>query len=345
MPWWKRALGKTRRAPDDVDAALRGALLNVLDRELEEAERLIEAACQMDSSGVDPYLALARLYRMRGEIGRAIRVHQNLLLRKDLDPRQTVAALADLAADFRRGGFLQRSIAAYEEVLAHDAGHLAALSALVWLLADARDYPRAIEMARRLAKLDRAAADRVPDEASLLVDSAEAAHAQGRNDEARRAAKRALRKSPRSVRGWVVLGEVEAARGKSRAALSAWQRVPKLDRAAGATVYPRLESLYGSLGRLADFETWLRKHLAEHPDDDPARIALANTLAARGEREAAEDELQHLLEKQPDDLVVRAALGRLLVSEGRDAEAAKSYGELLDLLDRKGLLRHRESLR
>ena len=148
MAWWRRAIGRSRRAPRDADEALRGALLAVLERDLDEAERLITAAVQLDSSAVEPYMALARLYRMRGEIGRAIRVHQNLLLRHDLTKQQTVAALGDLALDFQRGGFLQRAIASYEEVLAHDPRHAGALRALVALLQDVRDYGRAIEMGR-----------------------------------------------------------------------------------------------------------------------------------------------------------------------------------------------------
>jgi lipopolysaccharide biosynthesis regulator YciM len=345
MAWWKRAFGGSRRAPDDVDAALRGALLHVLDRELDEAERLIEGACRLDSSGVLPYLALAKLYRMRGEIGRAIRVHQNLLLRKDLEPPQQLAALADLAADFRRGGFLQRAIAAYEEVVAREPRHREALSALVWLLSDARDFERAIEMARRLTKVDREAAERVPDEAALWVSSAEAALAQGRADEARRAAKRALRRDPTSVRGWIALGEIESARGKARAARSAWQRVPKLDRRAAEAVYPRIEASFASQGRLADFEGWLRKLLEEEPGDEVARLALARALAARGETAEAQAELQRLLERDPDSLPVRGTLGRILLAQGGDGEAAKAHGELIDALERQGLLRRRESLR
>jgi lipopolysaccharide biosynthesis regulator YciM len=345
MAWWKRAFGRSRGAPDDADAALRGALLHVLDREYDEAERLLEVACQLDSSSVEPYLALARLYRTRGEIGRAIRVHQNLLLRKDLAPDQTVTILADLAADFRRGGFLQRAVAAYEEVLSHDARHRDALTALVWLLSEVRDHTRAIEMARRLAKVDREAAQRAPDEATLLIESAEAALAQGRNDEARRAAKRALRKAPRAVKAWIVLGDIEAERGKARAARSAWGKVPGLDRRAASAVYPRLESSFAAAGRAADFEAQLRKLLAEHPSDGHARLALARMLAVRGEIEESLGELNRMLEADPDDLAVRAALGLILLSEGREAEAAKSHGELLSVLERLGMLRRPESLR
>ena len=69
------------------------------------AEDALVRAVRIDADGIESYLALARLYRMQGEIGRAIRVHQNLLLREDLRKEQRLTALADLGADFRQGGF------------------------------------------------------------------------------------------------------------------------------------------------------------------------------------------------------------------------------------------------
>jgi len=314
----------------------------VLDRDNERAEQLLVAAAELDSSDIEPYLALGRFYRMRGEIGRAIRVHQNLLLRRDLAPDQTVTCLADLAADFRQGGFLQRAIASYEEVLAHDAKHVGALRALIALLGDARDYPRALQMQRRLAKAERS--DGRSEEARLWVDMAEAAQAEGRAEEGRRAVKRALRANPRSVRGWLVLGSLESERGASKAALAAWSRIPSLDRRSGALVYPRIEAAYAALGRAGEFEGYLRGLLAERDDDVHARLALARTLGARGDVEEALAELRRLFEREPDHLEARAVLGRLLISEHRDADTTKEYAELLDVLERRGLLRTRERL-
>src|SRR6185295_12603507 len=129
-------------------------LLAVLERDHERSEALLVASAELDSSGVEPHLALARFYRTRGDIGRAIRLHQGLLLRRDLERDQRTSCLADLAADFRSGGFLQRAIASYEEVLSRDPRHVAALRALVKLYGDARDHARAIEMAKRLARIE-----------------------------------------------------------------------------------------------------------------------------------------------------------------------------------------------
>jgi lipopolysaccharide biosynthesis regulator YciM len=241
--------------------------------------------------------------------------------------------LADLAADFRVGGFLRRAIASYEELLAHQPKHREALAALVRLHSDVRDYPRAIELARRLARLEGGRG--TGPEAELRVQMAEAAQAEGRSDEARRAVKQALRKDKHSVRAWIVLGNLEAERGRSKAALAAWSRVPELDRKSGPLVYPQLEATYAALERARDFEGFLLKLLEERPDDSGARLALARNLAARGDSELAIAELHRILQDDPEDLEARSTLGRLLISEHRDAEASKVFGELLDALERR----------
>jgi lipopolysaccharide biosynthesis regulator YciM len=328
--------------PRDVDAALRRALLRVLDHDLSGAEEDLARAVRIDSDQVDAYLALARLYRMRGEIGRAIRVHQNLLLRRDLGAEDRIQALLGLAGDFRQGGFLQRAIAAYEEVLAHRPNEEAALEPLVGLLADVRDHARAIAMSKRLSR--RRGSDERSAEARLLVEMAETARAEGRAEDAKRALRRALRRDPLQAAAWLELGALEAERGRSRRALAAWSRVPDLDRRAGAQVYPRLESGYAALGRPRDFEAYLRRRLAEHPGDGEARLALARTLAARGEADAAVAEVRQVLEREPGHLAAHVAVARMLLGAGRDAEALKELEELLEVLDRRGLRDAPESL-
>jgi lipopolysaccharide biosynthesis regulator YciM len=342
MGWLSRAFGGDARAPKDVDSALQSALLAVLDRDFDRAESSLAAAVQLSPDDAVPFLALARLYRSRGEIGRSIRIHQNLLLRLDAASPLGRMATAGLGADFAQGGFLRRAIACFEEVLANEPKHLPALRALVPLLASAREFPRAIELSRRLARAE--GRDGSADEAALRVAMADAARAEGRSDDARKAVKQALKSDASSVRAHIVLGELEAERGRAKAALAAWRRVPELDRRSGPLVYPQLEATWAALGRTREFESWLRELLGERPDDRGARLALVRTLAARGDAEPALAELGEVLLRDPDDLEARATLSRILLAEGRDAEAAKAHRELIETLERQGLLRARESL-
>jgi lipopolysaccharide biosynthesis regulator YciM len=336
-----RAFGGAHAAKD-VDAILRAALLAILDRDLDLAEELLTRAVRIDSTGVESYLALGRLFRMRGEIGRAIRIHQNLLLRRDLAADSRVAVLLDLAADFRQGGFLRRAIATYEEILAREPKNRESLRSLVRLLGDVREFERAIEFAKKLAKLEKTRSEHP--EAELYVDMAATARAEGRIEDGRKAARRALKLSRENVRGWIVLGELEAERGRDKAALAAWKRVTGIDAGAGPQVYAQIEAALAKLGRPDDFEKLLREVLEGHPDDTGACLALARTLASRGDIDAALTQLRDRLERDPDRLEIHAAIARLLLSEGREAEACKEFAEVLELLDRQGLMQAPEIL-
>lgn len=336
MGWFARAFGGGARGPRDLDSEMCSALLSVLDQDLERAEEALVRVVRSDAGGIESYLALARLYRMQGEIGRAIRVHQNLLLREDLHKGQRLKALADLGEDFRQGGFTERAIACYEGVILDDKRDLKSHRVLIQLYAQSGRYSRAIEYSRRLARLE--GSGRGDEEARLYVEMAKAQYAEGHHDEARRSTKKALRRSKRCVAARVLLGDLEAERGRTKAALGAWSDVPRLDRASGPLVYAKLEAAYAALGRIRDFEAFVRGLLAQQPEDVGARRALAALLSARGEIDASVSELHRLVAVDSDDLETRAALGRILLSEGRVEDAAREYGLMIDALSRRGLL-------
>lgn len=325
-----------------VEQAFSLAFSALLEDDPERAEQALAAVVQQDSTQIEVYLALGQLYRRRGEIGRAIRIHQNLLLRSDLAWEDRERALRGLARDFRKGGFLQRALSAYEELRDHRPRDPEALSALARLRADVRDFDAAFDAQRRLAR-STGVSDR-GSEARLWLEKSEALAAEGRNDEARRALGKCLRSDPELTQAWERLAELEAERGKNKKALTAWQKALALDRRVAARVYPRLEASWVALGRARQFELDLREELSLRPEHGEARLALSRVLAARGEVEAALAELEALFEREPERLDAHAARARLLLGAGREAEAGKALAELLDVLERQGLLLPREEL-
>lgn len=322
-----------REAHPESDAACRRALGAVLDHDLAGAEAVLSQAVRRDSSAVEAYLALARIFRQRGEIGRAIHLHQNLLLRRDLDSTARFQALLGLADDFREGGFLRRAIAAYEEVLTRAPREPRALRALVKLLLDAREPQRALPLARRLARIEGEPGAALV--VAVWLEIADTERGQGHTRAARKALQRALDLDAACVPAWITLGEVEAELGNTKEALAAWRRVPEVDRRAGTLVYPRIAASFAAVGRPREYETWLRELLAGDGDDPGARLALARALAARGAVEEALGEVATVLEHDPRQLEAHAVRGRILLAEGREAEVAKAHEALLDLLERE----------
>ncbi|MCH7869213.1 MAG: tetratricopeptide repeat protein [Myxococcales bacterium] len=314
----------------EFDALLHEALFAILDEDPETAERALADAVRVDSSNVDAYLALCRFYRGRGEIGRAIRLHQNLLLRKDLDGQERARVLLELGQDFNAGGFLRRAVASFEEVLVHESRHPVALRALVELLADLQEFPRSIALERRLAKLEQRDRTR---EASLLLRMGEYEREEGRAGAARKAVKTALRRDPRCAAAYILLGQLEADRGRDKAALVAWKKVPALDRRAAMDLYGKVEAAFAATNRARDFEGFLRTLVEENPADSEATLALARYLSSRGDADLASVELKRLLGRDPGNLAARIVLGRCLLATGREAEVVSEFASLLDLLD------------
>jgi lipopolysaccharide biosynthesis regulator YciM len=342
MSWLKRALRRgSAGASRDANASIRRALLALLERDPVEAERELSEAARAHPHDVDVFRALALLYRQQGEFARALQIRQGLLLRRDLGEDTRVEILGELAEDFRKAGFLRRAAAAYEEVLIHAPRNRRALGGLARLLRSLREHGRALEMTRRLAKVEGRRASE--EEAALLVEQAEVAHAEGRSDDARRVARRARRRHRGFAPAHVLLGALEAERGRNEAALAAWREAVEIDPRGSAFVYPRLEAAFASAGRTREFEGFLRRLLEKRPDDSTARLALARALAAWGEVDAAVAELRTLLDRDGSSLPAQAALLRVWLQAGREREALAALPALLALLEHSDPTTARES--
>ncbi len=341
MFWLKR---KQRKGALGEREALFHALAATLDGDLAESERLLARLVREDSERIEVYLLLARLYRRRGEIGRAIRIHQNLLLRPGLAAPSRVRALRGLALDFQRGGFLRRAHAAWRDYLRLRPRDREGLAALARIAADLHEFKSARALTRKVAKLEGRASG--PDECELLLKQARAAQIAERESEAARLYARALRADPKSMRACLALAEFEAARGRNKQALQAFEQALALGRPLPAAAYPKLEAVYRALSRAQDYPALLRRLRSAQPQDPVLQIAWIEHLASagRGDPGAALQYAARAIDRAPDSLPLHAARARILLAEGRDSEAAKALGDMLRLLEASGRLGAQERL-
>jgi lipopolysaccharide biosynthesis regulator YciM len=330
----KRRLSVDVRQAGSVEAAWRRSLRAAVASDWPTAETWLERIVEADSTDLDAYHALARLYREQGAIGRAIRMHQNLLMRGDLPRSERDDALLELARNFDDGGFSARAAGSYEEVLDSQPRNTEALRRLVSLLHESREFPRAISLIKRLRRLDRAAADSA--EVELLLSQAQSQLDEGDHDGARGTLKRCLRRYKACGSAWAMLGQIEVERGKNARALDAWRKGALADPEMAPTLYPKIEAGFSARGKSQDYEKFLNGILADRPGDHAARIALSRTLVSRGEASIAIEELSRAIEVAPDHAGLRVELGRLLLADGHEAEALKAYAGLLEALERGG---------
>ena len=144
----RQILSETRNLPDSYFRGL-NFLLN------EEPDRAIDAfveVAKLDPETTELHFALGSLFRRRGEMERAIRVHQSLLSRADLPISQREHAQHELAQDYLKAGMLDRAEEAFT-VLKDTSFGLAALRALIRIYESEHDWTRAIQAVESLRKL------------------------------------------------------------------------------------------------------------------------------------------------------------------------------------------------
>ena len=328
MRWLRRRSEAAEPAPSAA-AHMRSALHLVLAGDLGAAERSLAEAARIDSSSTDVYLALANLYRARGEIGRAIQIHQNLLLRQELPEEIRRECQLGLALDFRAGGFLRRAAASFEELLEVEPRNLQALRELERIRVDSGEWEEAIRIRRRIGSAD----SRTPRIlAHLWTGLGRAQAREGRDAEARKAFRRALGRDRQCAEAYLALGDLVLRGGKPRRAVGIWRRALPLHPAIGASIYPRLWEAYSACEDLPDLEGLLRKRLRSDPEDTEATIWLARVGIRQGNVDEGLELLRHLLDRLPGYLPAFVEIGRALVSERRDLDAIKAFEELLDQL-------------
>jgi lipopolysaccharide biosynthesis regulator YciM len=329
---WLRLRRRTP-APEGGAARVRAALSAVLAGDRAAAERALAEAARQDSDSIDIYLALASLYRARGEIGRAIQIHQNLLLRDDLPARLRRECRESLAEDFRAGGFLARAAAAFEEILESDPRNLRALAELERIRVESGDFEGALRARRRIGGAD----PRTPRVLAHLLVGLGRVHArEGRDREAARCYRKAIARDPGCAEAYLVLADQLASAGKPRRAVDLLLRALPLHRALAPLVWPKLFEAHQAQGDLAGLERVARARLSADPADAEASVWLARVLSRTRRLEEALATLRLLLDRLPGYLPAYAELGRALLGEQRQLEALKVFEELVERLPGEG---------
>ena len=264
----------------------------------EQPDQAIEAfleVTRLDPDTLELHFALGALFRRRGELDRAIRIHQSLVDRADLPQDQRMKALYGLGEDFLKAGLLDRA----EEVFRRLETGIHAREALRNLLEIqvlTKDWQQAITTARRLEKLGCLSQN--ANTAHYFCELAAAAMLRGDHAAARAQLEQAFKENRRSARACLLLGDLEAQAGQDEAAIAAWRRIEEINSAFLPIAAERLVQAYGRLGRHEQAVRLLQGYLDQRASPDLLHL-LFQTVAERQGWEAARELAAAELKRNP----------------------------------------------
>src|SRR6186713_1505432 len=194
-----------------------------VDLAIEELER---AARLADPGSLVLRLVLGNLHREKGQVGRAIEEHRALLQRPRLNRIEHANVLLCLGLDYRRGGFVDRAVAAFSDVLKLDPANEAALVNLEKLQEDQHQWQEAYVTRQRLAQIAGP-----PDQpkSQLILAFLEnelglQALKEGRLADAIRRFEAAIDVENSAMPAYLHLGDAQAQQGDPEAAIATWER-------------------------------------------------------------------------------------------------------------------------
>jgi lipopolysaccharide biosynthesis regulator YciM len=230
------------------------------DQALEHFLRMV----RVDAKTIETHFALGSLFRRRGEVDRAIRIHQNIIARPDLASEQRDQALYSLAKDYLAAGLLDRAEKLFSRLAQGSRYQVQACDALCGIYEQQRDWEKAIESGKRLEVLGgRSLALQI---AHYYCELAEAAAAAGDYSSARKYVKNAQAGRPRTMRGALTRAHIARDTNDTKTALKLYHRIIDETTYLIAETLPEIVAIYTRENEVAELERALKAMLAKNPE-------------------------------------------------------------------------------
>ncbi|MDP2783193.1 MAG: lipopolysaccharide assembly protein LapB [Sulfurimicrobium sp.] len=300
----KHIQSESRSLPDSYFRGLNFLLNEQQDKAIESFIEVVRA----DPETVELHFALGSLFRRRGEVERAIRMHQTLVERTDLDADKKLKATFELGQDYLKAGLLDRAEQVFTGLSKTTYGEQA-LKFLLDIYEQEREWENAIAIAQQLSATSPTSFQR--EIAQFYCELAASEIARSALDGARSHLAQALQTARACARANLMLGDMEAQANRHAAAIQFWKLIETQNPAYLPLTAGRLLTSYRALEQNAEGLALLRTYLAQAPSIDLLSTAFQAALELEGPRAAYElvrDELRRNPSLLGLDKLLEAAL-------------------------------------
>lgn len=298
----------------------------VLNEQPDKAIEVFIRMLEVDSETVETHLALGNLFRRRGEVDRAIRIHQNLIARPTLNKEQRAHALLELGMDYMRSGLLDRAEGLFLELVDSNLHLNQAYTELLDIYQQEKDWENAIIIARQLEVVSGNTQN--PIIAQFYCERAELALNEGNIRAVKDHIRRAMSIDPDCVRASLIEAKMFQDMGKYKLAIKSYKRVESQDSDYITEILNPLFECYRRLDHVDEFIEYLRM-LVNIYGGISALLRLTELIAEREGENAAIRFISEELKNRPTvkgvDQLIKYALSK---SEGETYEHLRTIKEL-----------------
>jgi len=236
----------------------------LLNEQTDQALEHFLKMVRVDDKTIETHFALGSLFRRRGEVDRAIRIHQNIIARPDLASEQRDQALFSLAKDYLRAGLLDRAEKMFSRLSQGSRYQVEALENLMRIYEQEKEWEKAIEAGQQLEVLGgRSLALQI---AHYYCELAEASAVDKDYGAARQFVKQAQAGRPRTLRGALTRAHIAQETNDSKTALRLYHRIIDEHTYLIAEALPEIVAIYERENAMSELEKAFRQMLKKNPE-------------------------------------------------------------------------------
>ncbi len=236
----------------------------LLNEQTDQALEHFLKMVRVDDKTIETHFALGSLFRRRGEIDRAIRIHQNIIARPDLASEQRDQALFSLAKDYLKAGLLDRAENMFTRLSQGSRYQVEALENLTRIYEQEKEWEKAIAAGQQLELLGgRSLALQI---AHYYCELAEAAAVAKDYAAARQHVKQAQAGRPRTLRGALTRAHIAQETNDNKTALRLYHRIIDEHTYLIAEALPEIVAIYERENAMGDLEKAFRQMLKKNPE-------------------------------------------------------------------------------
>lgn len=296
--WWaaQRSARARKAQPHEHNPVYFRGLNHLLNEEPDKAIDVFVEMLEVDSDTVETHLALGNLFRRRGEVERAIRIHQNLIARPALTAEQRGQALLELGQDYLRAGLYDRAENLFNELRQAKQHVPQALRNLLLIYQQERDWGACLKTAEELER--HAGEDRSAEKAHYHCELAMQAEQGGQLKQAEGYLRKALSEDRQCVRANHLLGRMASSRGDAAEARHLLCATIEQNPDYLPEVLDEIVAAYRALGQGDQLKAFLEDMAARHPSQG-AELHLVDLIRGQQGEAAAIDYLNTYIARTP----------------------------------------------
>lgn len=254
----------------------------LLNEQTDQALEHFLKMVRVDNKTIETHFALGNLFRRRGEVDRAIRIHQNIIARPDIAAEQRDQALFSLAKDYLKAGLLDRAENLFMRLAEGSRHQVDALEQLCGIYEQEHEWQKAIDASQQLETLSGNSLEL--EIAHYYCELAEQAASENDYAAARQFVKKSQSGRPRTLRGALTRAEIARDSNDTRTALRLFHRVLNEHNYLITEALPKLVEIHEREGSIRELERALESMLNKNPEmrTDVAYTAIVNNIGGIG---------------------------------------------------------------